>query len=1171
MSRKSVFSRAALAATLAGMLALCLVFTACPRPDDGDTDAVVTALNLTALVRAPAKGATPVTRVIDQPQYTGTIVWQTDAGTAHTGAFATSTVYKALVTLRAKTGYTFNGVALNSFKYSGATTVTNAANSGTVTITFPATGDAVAVVTILDLTSLITAPVKGSQPGNLSHTDQYAGTIDWRPTMPLTGVFDTSTVYKAVVTLTAKPGYTFNGVAEDNFTYTGASVTSAANTGDKITVTITFPVTGAAVVTALELTSLVTAPVAGVTPPVTTQIDQRQQYEGTIVWQTDAGTAHTGAFAASTVYKAVVTLTPKTSYTFNGVALNSFWYLGATTVTNAANSGTVTITFPAIVGDLDLTNLVTAPVTGAIPDTTAINQPQYYGTIAWKTSANAPHSGPFAGSMKAELTLTAKPGFTFRGVAANSFTYLGATAINAANSGTVTIIFPIIGTLVVNALSLDALVTAPVPGATPVTTAINQTQYTGTIAWQTGSGAPHTGAFAASTVYKAEVTLTPIPGYTFTGVAANRFTYSGANVTNGVNSGTVTITFPATAAVVTDLSLDTLVTAPVENVLSVATAINQTQYTGTIAWTNTTTGTSHSGFFTAPTPTVYKAVVTLTAKPGFTFHGFAANFTYTGATSVTVSANTGPTITVTITFPAIVAIVNALSLDTLVPAPVRGATPATTINHTQYTGTIAWTNTTTGTAHSGAFAAPTPTVYEAVVTLTAKPDYTLTGVAVNSFTHSGATTIVNPVHSGTVTITFPAIAATVTTLNLTSLVTAPVRGVTPVITPINEPQYTGTIAWTDSSGASHSGIFTATTPTVYKAVVTLTAKTGYTFTGFAANFTYTGATSVTVSANTGGTITVTITFPAIAATVTALNLTSLVTAPVSGVTPVITPINEPQYTGSIAWTDSSGAAHTGSFAASTVYKAELTLMPKTGYTFTGVTANSFTYNGVPQTNPVNSGTVTITFPAIVGAPLSLTALVTAPVRGATPVTTAINETQYTGSIAWTDNSGTAHTGAFAASTVYKAVVTLAPRTGFTFNGVTVNSFTYNGATAVTNLVNSGIVTITFPATAASSVTGSITLSFDDEGSGAFSEGPSTPPIIIYKTTGTPTSKTINLTGTWDDQTWFVGHTQVGTGTSVTLNAADYTLGSHTLSVRVQKGIGTAAVYWSKEITFTVVQ
>ena len=97
-------------------------------------------------------------------------------------------------------------------------------------------------------------------------------------------------------------------------------------------------------------------------------------------------------------------------------------------------------------------------------------------------------------------------------------------------------------------LALDALVTAPVTGETPSTTAIDDTQYTGTIAWFESDGTTAVdGDFEATTVYKAIVTLTAKAKYTMTGVAANSFTYTGSTVTNLINSGIATIAFPATA------------------------------------------------------------------------------------------------------------------------------------------------------------------------------------------------------------------------------------------------------------------------------------------------------------------------------------------------------------------------------------------------------------------------------------------------------------------------------------------------------------------------------------------------------------------------------------------------------------------------------------------------
>jgi len=87
-------------------------------------------------------------------------------------------------------------------------------------------------------------------------------------------------------------------------------------------------------------------------------------------------------------------------------------------------------------------------------------------------------------------------------------------------------------------------VTAPVQGATPVTTTTAGTGYTGTVSW---SGSPAT--YALATTYTATITLTPTSGYTLTGVAANFFTVAGATTdTNSANSGVITAVFSATAS-----------------------------------------------------------------------------------------------------------------------------------------------------------------------------------------------------------------------------------------------------------------------------------------------------------------------------------------------------------------------------------------------------------------------------------------------------------------------------------------------------------------------------------------------------------------------------------------------------------------------------------------------
>jgi hypothetical protein len=103
-------------------------------------DATVNSLELGAFITAPASDAAPDT-AIDGDQYAGTIEWQLENGVPFTGAaFRGSTVYQAAVTLAAKPGYTFAGVEADSFTHAGAAAITNAIDSGTAALVFPATG-----------------------------------------------------------------------------------------------------------------------------------------------------------------------------------------------------------------------------------------------------------------------------------------------------------------------------------------------------------------------------------------------------------------------------------------------------------------------------------------------------------------------------------------------------------------------------------------------------------------------------------------------------------------------------------------------------------------------------------------------------------------------------------------------------------------------------------------------------------------------------------------------------------------------------------------------------------------------------------------------------------------------------------------------------------------------
>jgi hypothetical protein len=126
------------------------------------------------------------------------------------------------------------------------------------------------------------------------------------------------------------------GVAENSFIYAGA--TSVTNVGDSGAVTITFPATANAAINIAEVPG-VTVPVLGATPVTT--ITATDQYTGTVGWSPADAT-----FAASTIYTATITITPKTGYTLTDVTENFFTVAGATTATNAVNAGVVTAVFP---------------------------------------------------------------------------------------------------------------------------------------------------------------------------------------------------------------------------------------------------------------------------------------------------------------------------------------------------------------------------------------------------------------------------------------------------------------------------------------------------------------------------------------------------------------------------------------------------------------------------------------------------------------------------------------------------------------------------------------------------------------------------------------------------------------------------------------------------------
>jgi formylglycine-generating enzyme required for sulfatase activity len=87
----------------------------------------------------------------------------------------------------------------------------------------------------------VTAPVTGAAPVTaITETAQYTGSIVWNGAPAEFAAF---TAYTATITLTAKSGYTLQGVGANFFTVAGATATNQANSG---VITAVFPATGAA-------------------------------------------------------------------------------------------------------------------------------------------------------------------------------------------------------------------------------------------------------------------------------------------------------------------------------------------------------------------------------------------------------------------------------------------------------------------------------------------------------------------------------------------------------------------------------------------------------------------------------------------------------------------------------------------------------------------------------------------------------------------------------------------------------------------------------------------------------------------------------------------------------------------------------------------------------------
>jgi hypothetical protein len=384
----------------------------------------------------------------------------------------------------------------------------------------------------------VTAPVTGATPVTSTTAGTgYTGTVTWSGS-PST--FAATTVYTATITLTPTSGYILTGVIANFFTVAGAS--SVTHSADSGVITAVFPrtlgycdgsaftcevgdtgpgggkifyvasgtftqvgATGSMCTTGCKY--LETAPTTGAsawTDATYVWSENTTQDIGANAQRTDIGTGYANTLAIIGQSGAGTSGAASAASNYRGPNNLSDWYLPSKDELNQMCKWAKGVT------GVNLTNLA-RPCNWELPF-----QPDGFASGYWSSSqsnaAQAWDQGFRDGSQ----------GEGFK-----------------ANTGTPVRPIRAFGPPIAISVAAITGVTAPVAGATPVTTTTAGTGYTGTVSW---SGSPST--FAAATVYTATITLTPTSGYTLTGVTSNFFSVTrAASVTHSANSGVITAVF----------------------------------------------------------------------------------------------------------------------------------------------------------------------------------------------------------------------------------------------------------------------------------------------------------------------------------------------------------------------------------------------------------------------------------------------------------------------------------------------------------------------------------------------------------------------------------------------------------------------------------------------------
>ena len=769
-----------------------------PTPTPTPTVISVAAI---AGVTAPVTGATPVTTTTAGTGYTGTVSWASSAG-ALVGNFAGATVYIATITLTPASGYTLTGVGANFFTVAGATSVTHSANSGVVTAVFPATASSakeISAFTVSGQSGSSTITSTGDTTGTIAITVPNATNVT-----ALVATFTHTGSSIAIASVAQVSATTAN-----NFTSPVSYVVTAAD-GSTKTWSVTITVADLIAQSSLSITTLTTNTKAYPYSQALSISTSGGSGIGATTFAIASGGTATGCALSNSTATATITATTVGTCLIQASKAADSTY-------SATTSTTATFTFTT----------ATQTITFSTPSTM---------TVGGSTQTVAPTA---SSSLTVTLTSTTTSvctlaGFVITAAAAGTCSITASQPGDANFVAATNVIRTFASQAVINTAAI-AGITAPVAGATPVTTTTAGTGYTGTVTW---SGSPST--FAATTVYTATITLTPTSGYILTGVIANFFTVAGASsVTHPADSGVITAVFPRTLGYCDGSAFTCVVgdTGPGGGKIFYVASGTFTQVGATGAMC--TTGCKY--LETAPT----------TGASAWT----DATYVWSENTTQAVGANAQRTDIGT-------GYANTLAIIGQSGAGTSGAASAASNyrgpnnlsdwylpSKDELNQMCKWAKGVTGVNLTNL---ARPCNWE----LPFQPDGFASGYWSSSESDADQAwdqgfrdgsqgegfkantgTPVRPIRAfgPPIVISVAAIAG----------VTAPVTGATPVTTTTAGTGYTGTVTWSGSPSTFASA-------TVYTATITLTPTSGYTLTGVTSNFfTVTGAASVTHSANSG--------------------------------------------------------------------------------------------------------------------------------------------------------------------------------------------------------------------------------------------------------------------------------------------------------------------------------